>query len=113
MTHMNSQLLDATRAWAAENSARIGLHPAASRDLARRLLEIGVLARAEDGSVYPQAGDSLDDLVEILRGDPSAQYLFYAPVPLPTPMSSQPDFASMDATSRLAFANGGNAKASL
>ncbi|MGZ3274179.1 MAG: hypothetical protein ACXWKX_04200 [Caulobacteraceae bacterium] len=93
----------------AENAPRHHVHPRASQDVARRLLGTGLFARADDGGIKSLTGVTPDDVMAQMRDDPGSQHLF-VPSPAPTRPVAKPDPKTMDAKTRLAFANGDNLK---
>lgn len=112
------------RALVAENSAGLGLAPAAALDLSSRLLAAGALV-VGDRVAMPDGSNPIDYARTVFRGDPDAAHLFaqpeavtHVPVKAAAVMRERPDVSTprgaaktraeylASLTARLAHGNG-------
>lgn len=77
----------------------------ARRDLASRLIDLGIELRP-DGSLRMAAGGDLDDGVALARAD-GGEHLFVGD-PQAAVASAAPDLSGLTPTQKLAFVNGGD-----
>ncbi|MDB5431414.1 MAG: hypothetical protein JWP35_2530 [Caulobacter sp.] len=100
-------LLATAEAWVEKHRDRLGALPGATGDIINRMLEIGVLERAPNGSLRSKAGGSPDDLAETVRRE--APHLFLGPddaAGAPVEPHPKPNGPRPSATARLSVANG-------
>lgn len=102
---MADQLLAATlETWLERRRATAGFHDRALPDVLRHMLERGVLARADDGSLTSRAGGSPEDVLETVRRD--CAHLFKGPDDTAPAMAPKPNPRGLSPDARLALANG-------